>query len=57
MARDVLGRGADPSSVYPVPVGEQFVNLSADRSAVIGPDIVTVQYRVFYLGFRGSDFP
>ncbi|MEJ2326761.1 MAG: hypothetical protein P8Y27_02350 [Chromatiaceae bacterium] len=57
MARDVLGRGADPSSVYPVPVGEQFVNLSADCSAVIGPDIVTVEYRVFYLGFRGSDFP
>jgi len=57
IAHELMAGGQDPRSIYPVPFGEQFLYLSADRSAILGPNTLTVEGITFYFGFRRSDVP
>ena len=55
VAQGVLDHGDLLEDVYPIPVGKQFLYLSADRAKIVGIDKVDVGGVAFYLGFRRSD--
>ena len=50
-ATEVLQSGKDVTEIHSFLVGDQCLYISTDPSKIIGPDTITIEGKVFYVGF------
>lgn len=51
VATSVLAQHQDITLVYPIPVGDSRLCMSADGDKIVGPDVIVVGTTTFHLGF------